>query len=225
MSEVKKNYIGAVIFILFVVGLPLLTVYFSKSGLDKYKEMRSEMEFLNDSIRIDFNNNSTYWNAELNNEYLQGKLILVSFCDSTCQPLISDMIDSLKMVQEYFNVEDQNKMLFIIHFGDFINSSLNFLDHFLEDSRIDTSKWRFVKHLNVDSYRLGDKKLCTNIVLLDGRVSRKDHSGDYKKGPLMCAHYNLTDRDELHQLLQNMAVIMPEKQRKKIIYKEDEKLF
>ncbi len=225
MSEVKKNYFGALIIVLFVIGLPLLSVYFSKSGLDKYKEMRGEMQFLKDSIRIDFNNQSTLWNAELNNEFFKGKLILVSFCDSSCQSTITDVIDSLKLIQTYFNEEDQNKMLFIVHFSDFFQRSSNLLDSYLEDWKIDTSRWKFLNFSNTDSYLLDNKNKCSTVVLLDGRVRRKDHSGDYKKGPLMCEHYNISKRNNIHHLLENMAIVMPAKKRKKIIYKEDEKLF
>ena len=226
MTEaIKKNRTGALIFCIFVFGLPLLTVFFSKSGLDRYKDFRGEMAFLNDSIRINYDNSALYWDAKLDNEYIKGKLVLASFWNKACQESIEVVIDSLKKVQSQFNREDQKKMLFIVHVDGYNQDSTWALQPYIDKWGIDTSDWKFTMRYNLGNYQLKEDKNCTTVVMLDGRVSKKDDSGDYKRGPLMCSHYNIRDGKAIQQMMKHMAVIMPKKGRKKIVYKADEKLY
>ncbi len=225
MSEQpQKNRIGALIFCLFVFGFPLLTVYFSKSGLDKYKDMRSEMTFLKDSFRVDFNDVPMVYDEKILNKNLKGKLILSASWNEDCQSPLVSVVDTLKMIQNHFNSEDQNKMLFFIHTNNHFQN-WEHLDSCVSLWNIDTAIWKFSNSAVLKDYRFNDQNYCTSLVMLDGRVSRKDDSNDYLKGPLLCENYNLNNRDNTLNLLQNMAVIMPAKQRKSIQFKNEEKLY
>jgi hypothetical protein len=226
MAEVKKSYAGALIFSLFVLIFPLVTVFFSKSGLDKYKDMRGQMEFLKDSIRVNFDDTPMYWNAKLDNEFIQGKLILVGFWEQKCQEAIDESINKLKEIHGQFNKLDKNKILFIIHAEDYTSDSTWALDSYVDKWQVDTSIWKFSKsRASFKNYKLKGDKNCSTVVMLDGRVSRKDGSGDYKKGPLLCSRYDIHNKEEMQQLLRDMAIIMPAKQRKSIVYKPEEKLY
>lgn len=225
MSEVKKNPWAAAIFFLMVLVLPLITVYFSKFGLDAYKDLRSEMPFLKDSIRVSFNQLPTYWSAELDNESIREKMIFVAFGDADCKEKIGETVGFLKNIQSKFNKEDQHKMLFVVHTIDNAQDSTWDLDAKVKEWGVDTSDWKFTKTAKLADYRLNLENKCETIALFDGRVSRKDTTGNYRSGPLMCAHYNIKDAATEGQLLKHMAVLMPKKERKKIQYKAEEKLY
>mgnify|MGYP000179814071 CR=1 FL=1 len=229
MSEKKKNPVAAIVFLTFVIVLPLMTVIFSKLGLDKHKGFRGEMQFLSDSIRVDFNNLSTFQNASLTNESIRGKLVLVGFWDYRCKDQMESFVDSLKSLQNNFSKEDQTKLLFVMHTEDFSQDSTWSLEESLSTWEIDTSGWKFTKgidrgryHMNADN---SSDKNCFSVTVLDGRVSRKDTTDNYKTGPLLCDSYDLKDEERLKDLLRHMAVIMPLKQRKKIEWKQEEKLY
>ena len=115
-------------------------------------------------------------------------------------------------------------MIVLIHTANSFDA-VNSLDSCVQAWKLDTSIWKFSDVDFLKQYRFEDAGYCSSLVLLDGRVSRKDDSGDYMKGPLLCEHYNLSIREDKLKLLQNMAVIMPSKQRKSIVFKEDEKLY
>lgn len=225
MSEKKKNPVAAIIFLMFVVVLPVVTVIFSKTGLDKYKGIRSEMQFLRDSIRVDFDNLSTFWNASLTNESIKDKLVLVGFWDYTCKDEMGVFVDSLKSLRNNFSTEDQAKLLFVIHTEDFRQDSTWSLEASVTEWDIDTADWKFVKGIDRARYKMEEGNNCFSVVILDGRVSRKDDSGNYKTGPLLCDYYNLKEEETVKMLLRHLAIIMPAKQRKKIEWKQEEKLY
>jgi len=226
MAEEKKSYTGAFIFIIFVLVFPLVTVYFSKFGLDKYKDMRGDMEFLKDSIRVNFDDTPMYWNAKLDNESIEGKLILVGFWEENCQKDIDEVMNRLKEVHGQVDKADKHKILFIVHAEDYTQDSTWTLNRYVDAWDVDTTLWKFSKSTaGIKDYKLKGDNNCSTIVMLDGRVSRKDGSDDYKKGPLLCSHYDIKNKEEMQQLLRDMAIIMPAKQRKSIEYKAEEKLY
>lgn len=225
MSEKKKNPVAAILFLMFVVVLPVVTVVFSKTGLDKYKDIRSEMQFLSDSIRVDFDNMSTFWDARLTNESIRGKLVLVGFWDYRCKEQMGTFVDSLKSLRNNFSKEDQTKLLFAIHTEDFRQDSTWSLDASVTNWEIDTTAWKFVKGVDRGRYKMEADKNCFSVAILDGRVSRKDDSENYKKGPLLCDYYDLKEEETVKKLLRHLAIIMPAKQRKKIEWKQEEKLY
>ena len=186
--------------------------------------MRSEMHFLNDSIRVDFDNIELLLQDTLNNKRLKDRLIIAVSWNQQCQGSMVDMIDSVKAVQGYFSEEDNRKMTLLIHVPNFFNNSV-MLDSCISAWDIDTSVWKFSNNSFLDQYRFEDISFCSSLVLLDGRVSRKDNTKNYLKGPLLCEQYNLGIVGQKQKLLQNMAVIMPSKQRKSIVFKEDKKLY
>jgi hypothetical protein len=225
MSEKKKNPIAAIIFMMFVIILPVMTVVFSKLGLDKHKGIRGEMQFLSDSIRVDFDQLSTFSNASLSNVGMLDKIVFAVSWDYTCKDQMNAVVDSLKAFRNNFNTEDQGKLLFVVHTEDFSQDSTWSLDEYITTWKIDTSDWKFVKGIDRGRYHMETAKSCFSVAILDGRVSRKDDSGNYKNGPLLCDYYDLKDGEMVNTLLRHLAVIMPKKQRKKIEWKQDEKLY
>lgn len=224
MSEVKKNPIGAIVFCVFVLVLPVMTVYFSKSGLDKYKNLRSEMAFLKDSIRVSFDDKEVYGGALLDNEFIKGKLVLVAFWDEACFSNMTTVIDSMKRIQEQLSADDQKKLLFIIQTDGNPQDSTWNVFNYAQEWKVDTMLWKFHKGVDRGAFKM-DQQDCFNIAMLDGRVSRKDESGDYKQGPLLCDYYQINKPEDIQAMLKHMAVIMPSKKRKTIEYKADEKLY
>jgi hypothetical protein len=186
--------------------------------------MRSEMTFLKDSFRVDFNNLPMIYDEKILNENLSGKLILSAAWNEDCQTPLVSIVDTLKMIQNHFNHEDQNKMLFFLH-ADNHFQNIAHLDSCINVWNVDTAIWKFSNSAVLADYRFNDQNYCASLVMLDGRVSRKDDSDNYLNGPLLCENYKLSLRKNTLKLLQNMAVIMPAKQRKSIEFKNEEKLY
>lgn len=221
----KKNWIGALIFLLFVAVLPIMTVIFSKTGLDKYKDIRNEMRFLNDSVRVDFDALTTYQNTTLNNEFIRGQLVIAGYWTQQCDSKVEGFINQIKDLQGQLSEDDQGKLLFVVHTDDFSQDSTWALEPYLGKWKLDTSSWKFVEGGAKTRYQMPNGVSCSTIALLDGRVSRKDSTGNYLQGPLLCDYYDLDEQAEVEKLLRHMAVIMPAKQRKKIKYQPAEKLY
>jgi len=225
MSEKKKKQLSIVVFLLFIVGCPILTVLFTKLGLDRYKGIRSEMQFLNDSIRVDFANLPTFGTEALTNESFEGKLVFAGFWDDACKEEMSTFVDSLKSLRDNFNEKDRKKLLFVIHTQDFSQDSTWSLEASIAEWEIDTTNWKFTKGIDRGRYKMKTEHTCFSVAVLDGRVSRKDTSGNYLQGPLLCDYYDLREAEKVENLLRHMAIIMPQKQRKKIEWKQEEKLY
>jgi hypothetical protein len=221
----KRNWVGAVVFVVFVAVLPIMTVVFSKTGLDKYKNIRSEMRYLKDSTRVDFNALNTYQDVELNNELIRGQLVIAGYWTARCNQKIAGFVQQIKDLQGQLSTDDQGKLLFVVHTDDFSTDSTWTLQSYLNEWKLDTSNWKFVNGGGKTRYQMPDDVSCSTIALLDGRVSRKDSTGNYLQGPLLCDYYDLDEQEEVEKLLRHLAVIMPAKQRKSISWKEEEKLY
>ena len=221
----KKNWLGALIFLTFIAILPVMTVVFSKTGLDKYKNIRSEMRYLKDSTRVDFDALTTHQNAFLGNEMMRGQLIIAGFWTKECQAEVNQLITQVKDLQAQLSKDDQGKLLFVVHTDNFSQDSTWELQTYLNEWKLDTSSWKFVNGSGKERYQIPNDVGCSTIALLDGRVSRKDSTNNYLQGPLLCDYYDLNQQAEVEKILRHMAVIMPAKQRKKIEYKPEDKLY
>lgn len=221
----KKNWLGALIFLTFIAILPVMTVVFSKTGLDKYKNIRSEMRYLKDSTRVDFDALTTHQNAFLGNEMIRGQLVIAGFWTKECQPKVDQLITQVKDLQGQLSKDDQGKLLFVVHTDDFSQDSTWALPTYLNKWKLDTSSWKFVHGNGKSRYQVPNDVGCSTIALLDGRVSRKDSTNNYLQGPLLCDYYDLNEQAEVEKILRHLAVIMPAKQRKKIEYKPEDKLY
>ncbi len=221
----KKNWIGALLFVIFVAVLPIMTVVFSMTGLNKYKDIRSEMRYLKDSTRVDFNAFNTYQNTILDNEMIRGQLVVAGYWNAQCDQKMEGFIRQIKALQGNLSRDDQGKLLFVIHTEDFSADSTWAIESYVNKWQLDTSNWKFTKGGDKERYKMPNDVSCSTIALLDGRVSRKDSSNNYLQGPLLCDYYDLDAQVEVETLLRHIAVIMPKKQRKKIVHRAEEKLY
>lgn len=223
MTEKKKNPIGAIVFMLFIIILPIATVLFSKFGLDRYKDFRSEMRFLKDSIRVDFDDSRPLDGATLNNPYIKGKLVMAGYHRPSCTENLQGLVEGMKKVQGHLSTDDQKKILFVLHLGAALSDSLAMA--YRNEWKLDSSQWKLLSNGTMQRYGAEGEVPCSTIALLDGRVSRKDKSDNYLQGPLLGDYYDLNNQDEVGALLRHMAVLMPAKTRKSIEYRAEEKLY
>lgn len=86
MSAVKKNPLAFIIFVLFIVFLPLLTVFLSRAGLQKNKVYKSDMSLIKENITVDYN--------ELN-EVTTNKVVLVAQINQDCSPKTLQILKSI----------------------------------------------------------------------------------------------------------------------------------
>lgn len=217
----KKNPTVIIAFVLFIVIFPIATVWFSKTGLDRYKGIRNEMRFLEDSIRVNFEDLTLVYGDALSNASLKGKLILAGFNKDNCLPTL---VEEMKAVQAYLSEEDQKKLLFFVHTNQ-LELSDSLIHAYYITLEIDSSQWKLVNAAMPSRYQIEALEGCATVALMDGRVSRKDKTNNYLKGPLLGDYYNLEERQEVESLLRHMAILMPAKRRKSITYKAEEKLY
>lgn len=217
-SKEQKNYKGAAVFMAFVFILPVITVMFSKTGLDKFKKMKSDIAYINDSIRIDLSALSSFNGDSIKNTSVVNKLIFVVTDQIECGSL-DLVLDSISRIRSQFNSEDQFK--FVFYYLDRKGYSMDSFNHVY--NKIDTNVYA-VLNGPID-FKVKDVETCNRVVLLDGRVSRKDKTDNYKKGPLLCDVYDVRKYEDNQRLMEDIALLMPAKQRKTLTFEEDEKLY
>ncbi len=225
-SAARKNPLGFFIFLFFIVVLPLATFFFSKNGLDVYKEINKEMRFHNDSIRIDLDHMAVF-NKEtdsLRNIDMKSKMILVAFWNKGED--FYSTIQAINKLKAKLNKDDQSKMLMIVHTrGLEADSTWDFMTY-VNQWDLDTTECKIVREEgDWERYQFKQKPQSNWVVLLDGRVHKNDDTDNYLKGPILCDLYDLNKEEERQKLLRNMVIILPKKQRKSIEYKADKKLF
>lgn len=220
----KKSAFGFFVFFFFIGFLPIATFFFSYFGLGVHKNIKSEMRFFQDSIRINFAGLNTYVGDTLNNADLVEQIAVVAFWEQGCD--IQKTVQLLKDQRAAFGAEDQGKMQTIIHRIDnpTPDSTWNATDFMLQN-RLDTFGWKILEGVHGEAYPFLKEKKCDIIALLDGRVSRKDKTGGYVNGPILADYYDMTDAIQRAKLLRNITIVLPKKARKSIEFKADEKLF
>lgn len=217
----KKSPTVTIVFVLFIVILPIATVLFSKIGLDRHKGIRSEMRFLQDSIRVNFEDLTVVDAGRVSNASLKGKLIMVGFNKDNCLPTL---VEEMKAIQAYLSEDDQKKLLFVVHTNQ-LELSDSLIHAYRTTLEMDRTQWKLVNAALPSRYRIEVLEGCATVALMDGRVSSKDKTDNYLKGPLLGDYYNLKEQQEIELLLRHMAILMPAKKRKSITYKAEEKLY
>jgi len=221
-----KKILGVAMFLLFVVIMPLLTIYFSKSGLDTYKEIRNEMRFYKDSLHVNLDKKLTLSGDTLKNELLVERTVLVSFWNDNCKESFGKTLQTIEKIKQNFSKEDNNKIVSLIHVGNLTKDSTWSFGQYADQWKIDSSDWFLVTGaVNHATYKINPKEACHSVAILDGRVSRKDDTKDYLKGPILCDNYDLTDTTVVKKMLRNMVIVLPKKDRKRLEFKADKKLF
>ncbi len=220
----KKSAFSFFVFFFFIGFLPIATFLFSYFGLSVHKDIKSEMRFHQDSIRINFAGLDTYVGDTLTNGDLIEQIAIVAFWEQGCD--IEKTVQWLKDQRAAFGEEDQGKMQTIIHrIGSPTPDSTWNANTFLLEHRLDTFGWKILEGVHAEAYPFSKEKKCNIVAMLDGRVSRKDKTGGYVNGPILADYYDMTDKTQREKLLRNITIVLPKKARKSIEFKADEKLF
>lgn len=205
-------------FVLFIAVFPLATVYFSKSGLDLHKVIKSDMAFHQDSIRINMKDLPTNRGALTNNQFYQRSALYIHSLDST---------ESIRLHRSLFDEvipllseEDKRKIDFIFS----MNDSLFYATRrYNWNELIDTAQFYFMDSpLDIDILHSSD---VNTVVLLDGRVSRKEKGDKYLNGPILCDTFNITNKISYDRFMKALVMVLPKGNRKRLEFKSDEKLF
>ncbi len=111
MSErnTTKKYLQAAAFILFIIGLPLISWYYLQAGFDYHKDLMSE---LNNYGRIPEFSFVDQNGDTLTRDKLQGKLMVVNFFN-TEEEHFSKTMDYLRRLSSQFH--DRNDLVFVSH--------------------------------------------------------------------------------------------------------------
>ena len=223
MTNIKRNPVGIALFIFFVGFLPIATFFFSKSGLDVHKNIKKEMRYHRDSIRINIDQLVSFDGDVMKNTDLLEKATIVCFWQE--KEGFEETLANIRELQGNFKEEDQIKMRILVHTGNFSSDSSWAWKNYMNKWQIDTALCKFVKGGNLKQYQFDQQPKNSHVALLDGRVSRKDKTNDYLKGAILCDNYDLSKEEEKKKLLRNMVVVLPKRNRKRLEHKHEEKLF
>ena len=220
----KKNFMGIFVFIFFIGFLPIATFFFSYFGLDVHKNIKGEMRFHTDSIRINMEGLTSKMGDTLTNMYFVERIAVVGFWRPDCS--VDAIVLAMKEQRAAFGQDDQGKIINIIQRIDnpTPDSTWNPVDYLLKNS-LDTNLWKIVDKGDLSAYPWKTNPQCNTLALLDGRVSRKDKTEGYVNGPILADYYDIGSEEERQKMLRNITIILPKKARKSIEFKADENLY
>ncbi len=207
-TKTSKGFILA--FVLFLVIAPILTVSFSKFGLDSFRNAKKELPLLKDSIRLDSflsvaSNLDTFTNASI-----KGRLAIFHFFEDNNSPAWAEM---RRVQREYSkDIQDNLKMLYL-------SLPMRGDSSFLADNgvKMDSTNW-FVLAKNLQAQAIFNKAKIMpqdakyQLLLVDARG-------------YLCKAYDSRNKDEINQMLRHISIIMPKTKRKKYVYKKDNTFF
>ena len=206
----KKSNRWLVVFVIFLIFVPIITVTFSKLGLDRFKQVRAELAFLPDSIRVEM---PQAWLGERYNprEY-QNKAILCHFLDSKgTNPQAS--LQALARLQKALPKEDPARWLIV----SYVPASAPQEEQFLSLSR-DTSTWKYV---------VIEDKLWEQELERHGLSQKRDarHLALLTPQGYLAKHYDSQDEADFYKITQHLAIIIPKQERKSIEFRADKDYF
>jgi len=107
----KRNYIVLIASMFFLIGLPILTVTFSKLGLDKFKSIKSDMRLLKDSLQLQKFDAIAAQGDTFNAESLRDRLILIHLFD--CQKANPDFTTFQRLQKQFSGKEERGNVFFL----------------------------------------------------------------------------------------------------------------
>ncbi len=208
-AKTKSSKAFLVAAALFLVIAPVLTVSFSKFGLDRFRQAKVEMELLKDSIRLDSFVAISSSADTFSNLSIKGRLAIFHFFEDNNSPAWAEM----RRVQREYTKEKQDnlKLLYL---------SLPLLDSGLVADnavKMDSTNW-FVLDQNITTKMLLDKAKIKpedakyQLLLVDARG-------------YLCKIYDSRKKDDINQMLRHISIVMPKTRRKKYVYRKDNTFF
>jgi hypothetical protein len=107
----KRNYFVIIASMFFLIGLPVLTVTFSKMGLDKFKSIKSDMRLLKDSLQLQQFDAVSAQGDTFNAESLRSRLILIHLFD--CQKENPDFATFQRVQKQFGGKEERGNVFFL----------------------------------------------------------------------------------------------------------------
>ena len=210
-TKPKSKVFFAIALSFFLIVAPVLTVSFSKFGLDKFRNVKKELTLLKDSIRLDSFLSVSSLKDTFSNKSIKGRLAIFQFYDNNNSKSWSE----LKRVQNEFgkNSEDNLKVLYF-------SLSLSDIDsNFIlkNELKMDSLNWFVFNDNNLKNAIFNKAKITEQdakhkLLLIDS------------KG-YFCKVYDTRDSNEINGLLRHISVIIPKIKRKKYVYKKDNTFF
>lgn len=219
MGNSKKS-LAIIALMFFGLAIPIMTVLFSKFGLDRYKEMKAEMVFLKDSIQIKDFDLVSFQDQGLSKKDVEGKVFIINYVDAQCpETELTQTIEELKRIQKEYKQEDGHKILFLTHLQIPATDSTTTAIQYVQKYKIDTVNWKIavqpqgnIQELVTVNYKLPQEKLYSTLAVVDPRG-------------YLCNHYNTADKENINKMITHMTVLIPVKERKKLEYRADKKLY
>lgn len=197
----KRNYLLIFASLLFLVGLPVATVTFSKLGLDKFKSMKADMRLLKDSTLLTQFDAVAIQGDTFSADALRGRLVILHLFD----PANPDFTTLLRTQKQFGSKDERGKVLFF---------SMP-----LQPSNLDTAQllaantdpsWYLLPHNPNTIAQL--KRTNPELLVIDPRG-------------YLCDAYALNNEDEYRHMYATISLLMPKQKRKKYQYRPEADLY
>lgn len=190
----------------FLVVMPVVTVSFSKFGLDRHRAIKKEMRLLADSIALQPFLAISAQGDTFTNESTKGRLLILHFFENA-QPNTA-WTELSRLQKEFSDSEDKAKILFL-------SNQLN-TDSLANIPALDS----FNAFVLVKS--------PTEALLNMSRVSRDKATSTFvllNADGYVCDVYDTNNPDEINQLLKHISLVMPKTKRRRYEFRADANLY
>lgn len=190
----------------FLVIMPIVTVSFSKFGLDRYRAIKREMRLLADSVAMQPFLAISAQGDTFTNESTKGRLLVLHFFENAQSN--AAWTEMSRLQKELNDSEDKGKILFLSNqlTADTL-TNLPALDSFNAFVLVKTPAEDFLK-----TSRVSRDKAASTLVLVD-------------VNGLMCDVYDANNPDEINQMLKHISLIMPKTKRRRYEFRADANLY
>lgn len=199
----RRNYVIIFASLFFLVGLPLLTVGFSKWGLDKFKHIKAEMRLLKDSTRLANFEGLSIQGDTFNAESLRGRLLIVHLFDPAKQDF-----ETIERIKTQFNNKAEKGKVF-------------FFSMPLQPTAYDAAAV-MAKNTHEFWFLLPHSPSLLTILK---RTSNQDEIVLIDPRGYVCDAYPVNDEEEYKRFYASVSLLMPKQKRKKYQYRADAALY
>jgi hypothetical protein len=199
----RRNYLVIFASLFFLVGLPLLTVGFSKWGLDKFKHIKADMRLLKDSTRLANFEGVSVQGDTFNAESLRGRLLIIHLFD----PAKQDFATMDRIKTQFNNKAEKGKVFFF---------SMP-----LQPTDYDAAQ--FISQNKHEFWFL--LPYSPQLLTILKRTSGQDEILLIDPRGYLCDAHPINNEEEYKRFYASVSLLMPKQKRKKYQYRADADLY
>lgn len=202
----KRRWFIMAASLLFLVGLPVLTVSFSKFGLDKFRDFKKDMRLLKDSIALTPFDVVALRGDSFSSQSVKGRLVILHHYASASD---ANWAMLAKLQQKFHEKEDRGKVLF---FSIPLTPEAQLS---APPVALDTAYWYALPatpSLQQLARLASPQDAALRLTLIDPRG-------------YLCDNYATAEQADYARMVAAMSLLMPKRKRKKYEFRPDTVLY